>query len=897
MTSSVLRTESTPLYFFDQPTKRDRDKGARLCFNLAQEEDAKQREKGNKAGDDKLSGETRGAPDSLSAVNRKTHDLMEAYKRAAPQLLKQVALLLSQHDWTEEGLIPQGIENILTCPWEDPPKTNERVSADDNKREAAERNSRVVGNVSARKPQVSSNPQMKKHKLNSTKAAQTFTTTSFSLSSDRCSNAGWIIQQKQPSYDEPEQQIRLCQWVLEKLRAATSAEKLQTAEQDLNLIFRYYGDPEPKLKDRRARKKVQPATLVNGMPQIPEVKQQDPEQQKLHYKINNGSSFIYYPSGCIAVCQSHSGLPCRGFYTNVFSDSECPVILATITAFGHGAVTHPHSSAITAVWDQHGGFICDHHGDITKEWSWQTDRTQMDKIVIQLSDVISVRLLSGTSAMLSFRCNNESIQLPLSALSNINQPQEMTERTSISDSAQDFLPVSVCSQEILQMVGEVEEPSAPWRSGEHVGSREVKKLQQRARNTLDDWLDYYRVAVGIKCLNVKRMPDGPLRTRLRSEVESDALPSLNPPERVDAKLDQPEEMVWFQLRDLCGRNSDVASVDAPTERSLDSCVKLPRTRRKRTKEEEPCVTQIGLLQIHGSIKLEDSFSSTPRPARSGIIPKSADLQPFADTRCPAPPSLYPPCIPLTVCPAWLRASLLGEGGHRRCCCSATLMPAVTDLEYDAFVMGQPPHSQQILVVCVTPQPRQAVNAHAAVSNQDVLEQLYRRRNKHRTMPCTQCQMDSFRLVRYEMSSGEPSWGDENILLQQQHNVTPGMVLMYIRGKLLFVGQVFSGDGCSVRDLQEQISKTRGDYRSGLSLPADYKFRDVVEIPAAKDAHNSQDATLQGGDDTTPTAPLEKGKASERKNNPAPEVSNQRQREFCIKPKETPALPHVPVITH
>lgn len=38
-------------------------------------------------------------------------------------------------------------------------------------------------------------------------------------------------------------------------------------------------------------------------------------------------------------------------------------------------------------------------------------------------------------------------------------------------------------------------------------------------------------------------------------------------------------------------------------------------------------------------------------------------------------------------------------------------------------------------------------------------------------------MDSFRLVRYEMSSGEPSWGDENILLQQQHNVTPGMVLV------------------------------------------------------------------------------------------------------------------------
>lgn len=43
----------------------------------------------------------------------------------------------------------------------------------------------------------------------------------------------------------------------------------------------------------------------------------------------------------MAVCQSHSGLPCGGFYTSVFTDSERPVVLATITAFGQGAVTRP----------------------------------------------------------------------------------------------------------------------------------------------------------------------------------------------------------------------------------------------------------------------------------------------------------------------------------------------------------------------------------------------------------------------------------------------------------------------------------------------------------------------------------------------------------------------------
>lgn len=38
-------------------------------------------------------------------------------------------------------------------------------------------------------------------------------------------------------------------------------------------------------------------------------------------------------------------------------------------------------------------------------------------------------------------------------------------------------------------------------------------------------------------------------------------------------------------------------------------------------------------------------------------------------------------------------------------------------------------------------------------------------------------MDSFRLVRYEMSTGKPGCEVENILLQQRHNAAPGMVLV------------------------------------------------------------------------------------------------------------------------
>ncbi|KAI3371175.1 hypothetical protein L3Q82_023797, partial [Scortum barcoo] len=717
-------------------------------------------------------------PDTSPAPH--TRDPMDAYKRAAPQIINELGLLLSQHRWAEEGRFPHGIVNILNYSWQDltagAVRTKSPEQADGGrgrskgplkvddarmggKVEAGEKDLCVVEGVapSRRKPQVSSNPGLKKRKHKPNRDSikgdckspgdtptdifppQQLTSPRLSVSPCHQTAAkvqvrleGWIIQQKQPPCDEA-QPISLCQ-------------KLQTADQCLNkpLILRHYGEAKAKLKDRRVQKKAQPATLVNGMPQIPETKQQDPTQQKLHYRIDDGSSFIYYLSGCMAVSQSHSGLPCGGFYTNVFSDGECPVILATMTAFGRGTVTHPLSSATTAVWDQDGGFICDHNGKIIKTWSWQTGRTPREKIVIQVQP----------------QCRNIMM----------------------------YSKVSGRSQDVLQMVREVdgvEEPSTQWRRGGQAG-RELKSLQWRVQTTLDNWLDYYRVAIGIKCPAMQRMSDAPLRTSLKRELQAASLPSLNSPERADAKPVHPVE----------GRNElqePHRHLLTPAERPLDCYVKLPpRTPKKRTKE-EPRVTQIGPLQIHGNFQLE-----------SVIIPNSPDLQPSAVARCPAPPS-FTPSAPLTVCPPLLKAALLGEGGHRRCCCSATLMPVLTDL----------------------------------------------------------CQMDSFRLVRYEMSTTKPSCGEENILLQQRHNAAPGMVLMYIRGKLLFVGYIFSGRSCSVRDLQKQISSTRRDYRLGLSLTSDYKFSNTVNAPAAADTHSSQDVTLKGGDDTIPCASAENQKANEK----------------------------------
>ncbi|XP_054894221.1 uncharacterized protein LOC129365206 [Poeciliopsis prolifica] len=232
-------------------------------------------------------------------------------------------------------------------------------------------------------------------------------------------DAGGIAQPKQRRCDQPES-TRASRWVAERLRAARN---LPPPEQDPStaLILRHYGDGRG---DRRSRRTAV-APLVDVLPLIPEESLQNPVQRKLHYRMNDGSSFIYYPSGCVAVCQSRSGLPLGGFCTNVFSDGQRPAVLLTITASGHGAVTDAVSSTISAVWDQDGGFRFDHFGNTTEEWSWPTYRPPRRHIMMRVSEEISVKLFSGKSGVLSFRCEDERVHLPLRFITNKGQTEKM----------------------------------------------------------------------------------------------------------------------------------------------------------------------------------------------------------------------------------------------------------------------------------------------------------------------------------------------------------------------------------------------------------------------------------------------------------------------------------------
>ncbi|XP_035257384.1 uncharacterized protein C3orf20-like isoform X3 [Anguilla anguilla] len=612
------------------------------------------------------------------------------------------------------------------------------------------------------------------------------TTISFSISSEVCHEQGWVVQPEDLPLPGDPQWTAVCRWAVERLRLAQIPIKEQEAELAERgfthpLLLRHYGDGKRDCAGGRRRGGVACPFPSRRGPSVPEPRQEEPAPQKLHYRINDGTSFLYYPSGHVAVCQSHSGLPCGGFYTIVFGDAPKGSVLATFTPFGHATITHPISGTVT-VWDQRGGVAYDPSGAVTREWTWSPDARQNKPIAVEVTEMISVRAWSVTSAFLRFRADQERIQLPVSSLPSAAPPTNLEEVRS--------------SGAALEPSAEEAEPGRRGRA-----DQDLRRLRRTVRNILEDWLEHYRQATGIGRPAALKAKDRPARSAHgKRKGQSAAPPALGLVELEEAGPVQPPG----------------DSAEQPATARMESPA------RRQDKEQLLHVAETGVLRVHSNVRLDPvAFLRGPETGRPAAVP-------------PSP------------CPVVTRAALQGqEGQQQQCRCSNRRTPLLTDLEYDAFVGGQPSRAEQVLVVCVTP---------VAPPTGDALDLLYRAKNKNRSMPCTQCHLDSFRLVRYELPTADSPSATHNALLQQRNNVAPGMFLMYAGGRLLFADHIFNGYSCSARDLHKQIAKTREAHRRGLSLPSDFRF-------------SPPEGALmeEGGSTTTPQGPRGKSaKGAERR---------------------------------
>ncbi|XP_077424854.1 uncharacterized protein C3orf20-like isoform X2 [Vanacampus margaritifer] len=733
MTSLTTLLSPYPIYFFDQPAPPRSKKGKVVTVVKPKEEKKEKRSENGKhlkllkkiKSDDFPETSTKEETCEDDSAEDENEDPLASQKRAAPRLLNELGRLF----YRNRGVSLQ-VGDILNYTADGALKLHK--SDKDAARLKAARRIKSQKKASKTNQDATDDAAI----LNDDSAVSPTLMEEIISSSNQ--DPDWYALPLQALVEATPPSRGLCQWVVERLKASASPLLIKPRVLDQvpsSPILRHYVDAKVGVKTRSLLSAASEADSVAD-----DVKpQRAPPLKRLHCRVTNGTSFIYYPSGNLAVCHSPSGLPSGGFCTNVFSDCHSPVILATVTMFGHGSVSHPVSSVVTALWDQHGGFMCDREGNLKKEWCWKTNEEQ-EKIIIKLAKGISMRLLSGTSALLFFKCDDNKVQLPLTAV-----PYPPKEVATDDDQT---IPEVAAAEGTL---------ASRWKKGCHVMA-EVPKLRKKVRDILDAWLDYYRTATGIRRGEKKPKTS---KGKHKKRAHASALAAKKSPERAHAKL--------AKAKDKGPEKLDPHAKKAPREAPAKT-----RVPAKNTKEHS--MIQIGPLRIHGNIKQE-----------LVVLPDHPDLRLCNLPRVPVR-SLLVPSVPLTVCPLLLRASLLKRlKGHapKRCCCSTTLMPELLDAEYDAFITGQPRHSQQILVVVVTLPVKPGVTLE-----HDAIQQLYRKSNRKRTMPCAQ---------------------------------------MYIRGQLMFLGYVSSGRTFSVLDLQRQISRTREDYRLGVSLPPDYKFSESAKV--------------------------------------------------------------------
>lgn len=127
-----------------------------------------------------------------------------------------------------------------------------------------------------------------------------------------------------------------------------------------------------------------------------------------------------------------------------------------------------------------------------------------------------------------------------------------------------------------------------------------------------------------------------------------------------------------------------------------------------------------------------------RPFSKWYLSSRSVLVPWFPANWHPSPIPYDPFGSAIACPVVLRAALRGEENWQWCRCSCKQIPVLTDTEYDAFIAGQGSYSEQILVVCIT--TAQIAPSSPSLSR-DNLEQLYRKMNRKRNMPCTQVKSD------------------------------------------------------------------------------------------------------------------------------------------------------------
>lgn len=597
---------------------------------------------------------------------------------------------------------------------------------------------------------------------------------------------------------------------------------------DKPVVVRYYGDAKKEAmnKYRKSPVKIESPVGKGGKIRIPNIGDDRNEgKQLMQATIHDGTSFVYYPSGRPAIMFTYAGYGRPGYYMIAYDEGANPRMLACFTPSGKGVCFSNTGKIIRFLATAKGGHCTDAEGNVIQRWKWPMGNVKLaSPVVIQLNNHLVFRCYSQTSMSIVFNCQKETAKFSIlpypGAVEKEDNEQLLTGIMFTSRAAKELMRIFAPKPKTKQRgkqkkvkahIAEIQKllEFPDKLQYEHESERDLARLQRKAKNLVEDWMEHYRVTIGLTSPDISKMKDRPTFTDHRRNIQSARSSDRVPPSQravvqgldlaTDRRIRAPSAPLV--LSRIPQKDSPVATA---RKSAVASVVKFD-DEPKEIGDDDISPTALAVLERLTQSAGRRSTRSTRTSLSSAPLSRQVTSMSHIDL---SPVKVH--------CPIAIQQQLLGLE-RPSCRCSRHFIPQLTDIEFEEFVQIEASESQ-LIVISVISSLFPYVNAA-----EDMLEEIYVNQNRNRTKPCVQGRSDTFRILQYDINTAAEGSNHTQPLLLTRHNVVPGMILMYMAGKLLFCDHIFNGYGNARKDFKKQVMKTRLQAMQGFSLPKDFRF--------------------------------------------------------------------------
>ncbi|XP_021368106.1 uncharacterized protein LOC110459911 isoform X3 [Mizuhopecten yessoensis] len=664
--------------------------------------------------------------------------------------------------------------------------------------------------------------------------------TTISVSMVSCETKGWIVNKGRQDEIDKNTILEYCIQILQETMKATKEQRIKDIDNgyDREVQVRFYGDAkkEAMLKYRRSPLKTAVKPIYKGgKPRIPPVFDERHEGKDLLQATHlDGSSVVYYPSGYKAVVYTAAGFGRPGHYLLAYDDGPESKMLACFTPSGKG-VCYGENGVIRVLVTEKGGHEALDDGSILRKWKWPT--TQMKTftpVTFQMNHSLLFRCSGQQVMSMIFNCTKEVARFSLSATPGAVESKPGDENEQLLTASFPFS--SRAAKDLMRLFAPKPSRKNKNQKKKHHGrshhpeiqkllefslqydaenDKDLAKLQRKAKGLVEEWMEHYRLAVGLTSPFLSTMIEYPeYSTRKRNIKSAQLADNGQLSRRANMELVSPVHsrvpsapLVKARSRSAKSLVDEFEVMESRKKSAAPSNVKFEDDTTDAGGDVSP--TAIAMFERlahsagkHSSRGIRTPVSSAPLSRQYTIATTNPNAELLSMMKSP--------------CPVAIRQAMLGLE-RPLCRCSRHIIPQIMDLEYDTFIQTEVPDTQIVVIEVIS-----SIFPYSTAAEK-MVEEIYTSCNRNRTKPCVQCRGDMFRLLQYDITTAAEGSDHTQPLLLTRHNVVPGMFLMYLNGKLLFCDHIFNGYGNARKDFRKQIMKSRVQAMQGYSLPRDFRF--------------------------------------------------------------------------